>query len=360
MSSVALAAMVVHSMRSSVGQSGPSKPTKGPLALDKVESWAIQVQDLDVEGAVDAMASSRYDMLIIEPACTDWSTPETKKFDTAGTVCRLKASAAHDGVHRKLVLGFVNLGEAEEWRWYWKWTRKRDPKAARPADWPSFVLEPDPDDAGADHPVAFWENDWKNIVLYGAKHQPGQPVDPNVLPEPDCNFLSMIDEVLRDGFDGVCLDWVEAYADDRVVSAAKKASRVPAAEMASFLAEIRRYAKARNPDFLILQTNASDLPVERPEAVASVDGVVQEGIWFYGSTDAEWSDPTGYDQPMGSMEADETLANLKVYRKAGKPVFDLEYAVEKARQAATLSRSAGLTPYCSRAALNQLSSSLTD
>lgn len=354
-STVALVAVVVHSIRGGIDQTGSSKPTKGPLPLTKVQSWAIQVQDVEVEGAVDALASSRCDMLVVDPTCTDWSEQETKTFDTAGMVCRLKATAAHDGVHRKLVLAFINIGEAEEWRWYWKGARNRDPKTARPVDWPSFLLEPDPEDTGGDHPVAFWENDWKNIVLYGPKHLPGQAVDPNVLPEPGCNFLSLIDEALRDGFDGVCLDWVEAYGDDRVVDAAKKASRLPATEMAGFLSEIRQYARARNPEFLILQTNAADLPVERPDAVESVDGVVQEGIWFYGATDAEWADPTGYDQPTDSLGTDETLANLKLYRKAGKPVFDLEYAVEKAHEAATLSRSSGLTPYCSRAALNQLS-----
>ena len=320
-----------------------SKKAEGPgFALTEVKSWACQRQDLEAQGAVDALVASRYDLLVVDPTRTDSSQPATREFDTAAMVAKLKDSKARDGVHRKLVLACINIGEAEAWRWYWTWTKERASGAKRPADWPSFLLEPNAEDTGDDHPVAFWDPAWKAIVIQGGGTSGG-------------NYASLLDEALRDGFDGVYLDWVEAYADERVANAAKKAGLDPAAEMVRFLGEIRAFARARNPRFLIVQANGSDLLVDHPDATQQVDAVAQEAIWYSGDTGAEWFEPTGYDQSVDASESDDLLANLKLYQKAGKPVFDLEYAVENAPIAYRLSKSKGLVPYCSRAALNQLS-----
>jgi cysteinyl-tRNA synthetase len=54
----------------------------------------------------------------------------------------------------------------------------------------------------------------------------------------------MIDEALQDGFDGIYLDWVEAYQNDIIAGQAKKKGLDPAAEMIKFIGEMREYAKA--------------------------------------------------------------------------------------------------------------------
>jgi len=56
--------------------------------------------------------------------------------------------------------------------------------------------------------VAFWDAAWKDILLYGT----------NTPPAPDRPYRSVLDEVVQSGFDGVYLDWVEAY-DDAAVQA---------------------------------------------------------------------------------------------------------------------------------------------
>ena len=346
-------AMVFHSARTGADtrRGAPLTPRQGPLPLGDVRSWAYQLQEVEAPGAVDALVASRYDLIVVEPTRTDWSEPETRNFNTASMVTRLKNSAASDGVHRKLVVAVINIGEAETWRWYWTWTKERAAKASpRPADWPAYILEPDPEDTGGDHPVAFWDKAWKMIVM-------GPPgARPDSGPAGVAGFQSMLDEVLRDGFDGVYLDWVEAFADERVIEAGAKAGVDTAAEMARFLGEIRQYVRGRNPGFLVLQANATDLIVEHPESAKCIDAIVQESIWFTGATDADWSDPLGYDQPVDVTETMPLVADLKAYRAAGKPVFDLEYAVEKAPEAYRLSRKNGYVPYCTRAALDQLSS----
>lgn len=104
---------------------GGSEPQ--PYALNEIKFWGYQIGEIDnVAGdAVDKLVASKYDMLVIEPTRTDWDlqTDGTFKgspsFDTKGMVQRLKESKASDGVHRKLVIAYIDIGETEDWRWYW-------------------------------------------------------------------------------------------------------------------------------------------------------------------------------------------------------------------------------------------------
>ena len=139
---------------------------KAPLPIDKIETWAYQLQGLSEAGAVRELEESEYDMLVIEPTRTDWSSDD-REFDTASMVEDLKASTAEGGEHRKLVLAYLDIGEAEDWRWYWTWSRDWEPGEPFPPDWPDFILAPDPDGWEGNYPVAYWEPAWKDIIIYG-------------------------------------------------------------------------------------------------------------------------------------------------------------------------------------------------
>jgi hypothetical protein len=95
----------------------------GSIPLSDVTYWAYQIQAISETGAVDALVASHYDVLVLEPTRTDWSSND-KNFDTRGMVTRLKNSPASDGTHRKLVIAYIDIGEAEDWRWYWIWQPK--------------------------------------------------------------------------------------------------------------------------------------------------------------------------------------------------------------------------------------------
>jgi len=103
------------------------------LPLDQVRYWAYQLQGIGEPGAVQALVDARYDLLVLEPTRTDWSSDD-RYFDTGGMVARLKASPAHDGQHRKLVLAYLDIGQAEDWRWYWTWPSEWAGRATIP--WP--------------------------------------------------------------------------------------------------------------------------------------------------------------------------------------------------------------------------------
>ncbi|UCC61956.1 MAG: endo alpha-1,4 polygalactosaminidase, partial [Anaerolineae bacterium] len=237
------------------------------LSLDQVTYWAYQIQELSRRGAVDALVASRYDMLVLEPTRTDWSSDD-KHFDTGRMVARLKGSAASDGAHRKLVLAYIDIGEAEDWRWYWKWSTGWDCTGDRPADWPDYILTCDPDGWTGNYPVAYWDAAWKDVVIYG-RHQGS---------DPDRDYSSVLDEVLLDGFDGIYLDWVEAFEDETVAAAARAVGKDPATEKIAFINEMKQVAAARHPGFLIIQQKAASLIDGHPELVWAIDAIAQEAI----------------------------------------------------------------------------------
>lgn len=319
-------------------------PTAGPLEIYQVKYFAYQIQRLQDPGAVDKLAESRYDMLVLEPTRTDWSESSSKYFDTRAMCERLKASRAYDGRHRKLLLAYLDIGEAEDWRWYWTWSRNWPSGNPKPSDWPGFIIGRDPDGWAGCYPVAFWDPAWKDLVIYGSNSPPSSARD----------YRSALDEILRDGFDGVYLDWVEAFADDAVVAAAARTGVDPALEMIRFIGEIRDYGRARNPAFLVVQQNAAGLLDGHPELIHVIDGISQEDIWYLGEADAAWSDASGHDIPQDAAYTRDLLEQLGLYLAAGVPVFDVEYTVNHASEIYARSRSYGFVPYCSRVSLEKL------
>jgi cysteinyl-tRNA synthetase len=320
-----------------------SRPAAEPMSLANVAYWAYQLQDISAQGAVDGLVASHYDMLVLEPTRTDWSSDD-RYFDTRGMVARLKDSLASDDAHRKLIIAYADIGEAEDWRWYWTWSTDWDCVGDPPADWPDYILACDPDGWSGNYPVAYWDGDWKDIVITGT-HQGGHP---------DRDYSSVIDEVIKDGFDGIYLDWVEGYENEDVVAAAQAAGKDPAVEMIAFVEEMRAYATARDPNFLIVQQNAAALIDGRLELLIVIDAIAQEAIWYDGDATDAWDDPDGYDWENDPDLVDYYIDYLDRYLDAGLPVFDCEYALSYASTAYANSLDRGYVPYATRRSLSRL------
>lgn len=314
-----------------------------PMRLEEVAYWGYQIQGIEEEGAVDALVASHYDMLVLEPTRTDWSS-DARNFDTRGMVTRLKDSMSSDGIHRKLVIAYIDIGEAEDWRWYWTWSADWDCEPPLPDDWPEFIIACDPDGWTGNYPVAYWDDEWKNVIIYGSN----QGINP------DGDFGSAVDEALMDGFDGIYLDWVEAFEDANVVAAAQAGGLDPAAEMITFIQEIRSYAVARNPNFAVIQQNAASLIDGHPELIDVIDAISQEAIWYDGDATDDWADPDGYDWRNDSDLISYYIGYLEQYRDAGLPVFDCEYALDNAGAAYADSEARGYVPYVTRRSLARL------
>jgi uncharacterized protein (TIGR01370 family) len=326
---------------------GPIFSENSPLPLSGARYWAYQIQGLDESGAIQKIVDSRYDLVVIDPSVTCDYT-----FDAKDMVNRIKASRASDGVHRKLAIAYIDIGEAEEWRWYWNGHTTYEEKGKCKSSyieeiqtWAPWVAACDPDGWAGNYPVAFWDNNWKDIVIHGT----------TLGSHAGLYFNSMLDEVVRDGFDGVYLDWVEAWEMNEIQVRAQNEGKDPGQEMLNFIKEIRAYGKQYNPDFIVIQQNSSGLinEVGADALKGAVDAIGQEGVWWDGiGGNDDWEDPEGYDYP--GCCTDYYLARLRTYKAAGFPVFVIDYALQKAGQVYENAAAEGFIAYATRRSLSKL------
>ncbi|MCA8933948.1 MAG: endo alpha-1,4 polygalactosaminidase [Rhodospirillaceae bacterium] len=305
-------------------------PAVAQSRLSSVETWMYQLQDLDAPGAVEALAATAYDLLVLEPGQNfrGWS------YDTAGMVPAL--ATRPDGSPR-LLLAYIDIGEAEDYRDYWRddWVA---PTAGGPGS-PAFLITVDPDGWSGNYPVAYWDPAWQALWL-----GPG----------------GIVADLARLGFDGVYLDWVEAYDDEAVIAAAARAGVNAEAAMIGFIEQIGAAGRAVNPDFLVVAQNAHYLlDADPPRYLAAIDALAVEDTWFHGDGDADWDDPAGGDRRDRYEDDYSTaarLAQIARYRAAGLPVFSVDYALQPDNVALVYREAPrlGLVPLVTRVALSRL------
>jgi len=289
-----------------------------PAGLRDVRAWAMQLQGFEEPGAVRRLADSAYGMVVVDAPD---SVRGSEEFDTAGMVASLK--------DRRLCLAYVNVGQAENYRTYWKPSWK-PPAEGRAGD-PSFLVTVDPDGWEGDFPVAYWDPRWRALVL------------------------RRVERMARLGFDGVYADWVLGFEEPAVEAAARRAGRDPAKEMA----ELLRSVKQAQPGLLLVLQNGGALLRSQPELRAWVDGYAQECVSYRGEAGAAWDDPAAADIPLpatGDWSTESLLKQLQFVRGLGLPVFTVDYAAKPANAARARERARRVmaVPFVSRAPLDRL------
>jgi cysteinyl-tRNA synthetase len=231
----------------------------------KPKDWGYQLQNADPK----IIAKSRHDLVVI-----DYEQDGHGSF-SASQIKLMKAKGAH-----KLV-SYVSIGEAEDYRDYWKkgW-------ATKPPAW----LERENPDWDGNYKVRYWHPDWQKTTI------------------------ERIREVAKAGYDGAYLDIVDAYEyfAPRRSSAAK--------DMVDFVAKIAAAARAVNPDFLIIPQNGEGLLKSR-KYLSVIDGIAKEDLYYglEGDGIRNASQETAYSRKL-----------LDIARKAGKFVLNVEYLSDKA------------------------------
>ena len=236
-----------------------------------VNDFVYQLQNLDLI----AIGNTAYDLVVM-----DYSTEgDDESAFTAAQIAALKDSPGGP----KVVLAYMSIGEAEDYRFYWQ-------EGWEPGN-PSWFDEENADWPG-NYKVHYWDPAWQAIIL------------------------DYTDRLLGAGFDGTYLDIIDAY---EYATEQGRANAAP--EMASFVATIRAHAHARDPDFLIFAQNAPELASLVPTYLDSVDGIGQEDIYY------------GYNDD-GVMTPFEITIELERYldalRNAGKLVLTVDYATRPA------------------------------
>lgn len=291
----------------------PAPPAEPALA--DLESFAVQLQGVDADGAVNRLAVARTDLVVIDRPS---SLRDRESWPTAIAVRQIHASPGAVR-SRKLCLAYLNVGQAEEYRATW------NPEWKAP-----FLVAPDPDGWPENHGVAYWDPAWEEVLL-------GQ-----------------IDEIVAEGFDGAMLDWVAAWSDPAVAAAANAADVDPAEAMAGLIRRLGDRARAARPGFLLVLNGGAPLVEARPALAAAVNGVLRESTWFGGKASAEWNAPDNADLP--ATDTEDALAPLRAARAKGLAVFTLDYAADPAHREAALAnaRAQGFVPSVSRTPLDRI------
>ena len=272
----------------------PSNP------LRRVRHWMYQLQGMEDPVSLAKLAQSPYDLLVIEPTFT---LKGEASFDAKAMVAKLKAAKPD-----RLVVAYVDIGEAEKFRTYWEKTWKLPTKKRSGS--PEFLLAPDPDGWKDDVSIAFWHPQWRKIWL---------------------GENGLLQQIMRAGFDGVYLDWIEAYHEPGVVKAAKQQGIDPTKAMVDFISDIRQTVRTINPQGVLIAQNAPTLIDEEPRYAGLIDGVGFEDTWFRGDADANWDSPKGGDIAQDGEGDDSTAGRLQQYQKflkAGIPVFTIDYCLK--------------------------------
>lgn len=242
-------------------------PLPPPDRFQAVKSFACQLQNLDLKSV------PKVDLFIMDPA-RDGSAPYTSQ-----EIAALK----RDG---RMLLAYLSIGEAENYRSYWQ----KDWKPGKPA-W----LGPTNPEWGGNYKVHHWDPAWRRIVMDNAR------------------------QIQQQGFDGLFLDVVDGW------EFWQKSQPQARQAMIDLVLEIR---KQHPQTGLVL--NGGDGLLDSPELLSAITGVAKEEIFFGLGGDGNVT-PSQFTR--------ECQRRLEPLVKAGKLVLSIDYTKDpeqkrKARQRA--------------------------
>ena len=310
----------------------PATQPLSPMNLAAVRSFMYQIDKLDEPGAIKRLANTSYDLLVVEPTAT---IRDNERFDMAGMVGMV--ATLHAGKPGRIVLAYVDAGQAERFRGYWR--KEWKPPGKDHKGEPDFILTSDPDGWHDDFPVAYWDKRWQEIFATGPR--------------------SEVRQVMKAGFDGLYLDWIDGYTDEAVAAEAKRQKVNAATAMVDWIGTIRNAAREVNPHALIIAQNAAYLIDAEPHYVEVIDGIGFEDTWFSGKANTPWGRPKGGDIPNRDKDESSTARRIEQYKKylkANKPVFTIDYCLkpENAKKVYATSRGAGFVPLVTQVSLSRI------
>jgi cysteinyl-tRNA synthetase, unknown class len=212
-----------------------------------------------LQGATYKMlASSSFDMAIIDP-----DDSKLNKIDI-------------ENLHsqNKKLFSYLSIGEAENYRYYWK----KDWKTGNP----DFVENENPNWKG-NFKIKYWDEEWQKIVL------------------------TMLEKIINTGYDGVYLDVVDAYKYFEALGYVNARK-----QMVDFVILLSEYSKNINANFLIIPQNAEEL-IEFEGYLDAIDGAGRESLWFLNDT------------LQNKEELEDSLAYLDRIKNSGRLVFLISY-----------------------------------
>ncbi len=298
-------------------ENNPAGAAPKRARIKKVQNWGYQLQGRSGRRLkASDLAKSKFDLLVIDYA--DGTRPWTR--EEIETIQRKP-----DG-SRRIVLAYFSIGEAEDYRFYWKksWKKKK----------PAFLAKANKD-WGGNFKVRYWMPEWQKIII-GTKE----------------GSSSYLDQIVDAGFDGVYLDIVDAF--EYFGPEGDQRERPKAAEdMCRLVARIAKRARVhhKNPGFLLVPQNGANILDEMPERMGeaylkTVDGIGAEDSFYFGNRD--------HNNLLRPQR--DTIKALHRFRKAGLPVLAVDYLTESklASSFVRLAREEDFIPYVGHRELDRL------
>jgi cysteinyl-tRNA synthetase, unknown class len=273
--------------------------------IQQVKSWGYQLQAR--EGAhldIGALSASPFDLLVIDYA--DGERPLTSR--------EVERVRERRGAGRRVVLAYLSVGEAEDYRFYWKPEWRDHP--------PSFLARANPDWKG-NYKVRFWDPAWRAMID------------------------EYVTQIIEAGFDGVYLDIIDAF---EFFSPGGEMPERPSAaqDMRTFVIDLAAFAreKKKKPDFMVVPQNGANI----------LDGLDDDAAKPYlDAIDAIGVEDTFFTSERRRIQRD-VLRRLERFQRAGKPVLAVDYlkSAEKAREFVRLAKKHGFVPYVGARELDRL------
>ncbi len=238
------------------------------LNWQDVDDWYYQLQNMDFA----QLAQTQYDLIVMD------SEPRVPL--NSNVIDRIRC----DGNGEKLVLAYLPIGKAEDFRNYWQegWGLGNPAWLAKPnLGWEGEYL------------VRYWDTEWQNII-YGSED-------------------SRLDVIIEAGFDGVVLDAADVYNDflDENPNAV--------VDMHSLITDIRDYAIAQtgNSNFgVFVQNTEEQINNTSIDWLSSVTGIIKQSHWF-----------ESVDRAVAPELSVQYEQDLSQWISAGKPVLTVDYSV---------------------------------
>ena len=256
-------------------------------------AYVLQADSLanSKSAAVERLAASGRDWIVLDANFGGDTSWERADLDAI--------RSAHAG---RKVVAYMSIGEAENYRPYWRkeWSSNGKLTAIAPA----WLAEENPEWKG-NYRVKYWNADWKMLMM------------------------AAIDDAMAHGFDGVYLDIVDGFEtfeqvgkkfiDDRVNPETKQSYR---RDMVDWVRAIAARARAKNPAALVIPQNGSQLVVHA-DFLEVISAIGIEDLFTNGNK----------IQPQS--HTNEVLGHLSEVAAAKKPALLIEYPKSAERQAAS-------------------------
>lgn len=234
---------------------------------NKFTLFAYQLQNAKYE----TLLSHDSDLLILDPDDASFSKKQINELQ-----------------QKKTVLAYLSIGEAEDYRDYWRsYWQRGDP------DW----LHAENPEWKGNYKVRYWYPEWQKIIeQYTA-------------------------EILLQGYSGLYLDVIDAYEYWEYENEANARQL-----MIDFVKKISLFARAINPSALVFVQNGEEL-LSDSEYLSIIDGIGREDVWF------------NDDRRVSAEDTQQVISYLDSAKSANKIVLIIDYPTEKKKRCEVIKNS---------------------